>query len=185
MSTVGVIDSDGEMRCMKCNKMGWCEHIKEYIALQLDKESLHPDMLVLVPLFPTFSLFTTVRIADESYPGVALMEIEHSPDFGALRRVALGFWNEGEGRLSMRKVIIDWLKSRYPAGRADLSCPSTTHKFPQVKELGKQLDLGVKYLWPNAWAMLMEGACLPCIELSTDPDDVPDVGAAAPWQGNK
>lgn len=146
---------------------------------------LRSDMHVIVPMFPTYNLFTTVHIAEESYPGAALMEINHEPEFGVSQRIALGFWNEGEGRLSMRKVIIDWLKAQYPhAHRGVLQCPATTHTFQQVNSLANMLDADpTGAFWPNAWAMKMEEACIPCILLGASAGDlVPDVTDKPPWR---
>lgn len=182
MTTTGVVDAGTEIRCMGCNKSGWCPHISEYVSSGEDASMLHAEMHVFVPLFPTYDLHTVVSISDEKYPGAALMEIDHTPDFGNPRRIALGFWNIGEGRLSMRRVITDWLKSQFPNGRADLRCPSSTHNFKQVNELTIMLLDNEAAVWPNAWSTKMEGACIPCIRLSANPDDVPDPDNTPPWR---
>ena len=147
---------------------------------------MRPGLNVLIPMFPTYNLFTKVSIAEESYPGVALMEMNHEPEFGVSQRIALGFWNEGEGRLSIRKVIIDWLKAQYPhAHRGVLRCPATTHTFQQVNSLASMLDADPSgAFWPNAWAMKMEEACIPCIRLAASTEDlVPNPDDRPPWQG--
>jgi len=182
MSTTSVVDTGAELRCIVCEKLGWCEHIKEYIQLEEDRDVMMPDLHVLLPVFPTYSQFTFIDIAEESYPGAALMEIDHDPDFGNSQRIALGFWNKGEGRLSMRRVVIDWLQSQYP-GMDTLRCPSSTHTFARVNALSKMLNDGLSTYWPNAWAIHMEGACIPCIQLSGDLGDaVPDVTDKPPWR---
>lgn len=174
---MATVVSDGNfMSCLSHKDAYWCDDIKEVIESGNDASWIFPGSEVLVPLAPTISTFVLVEITNEPTVGSAFkMRINHTPDFGKQFYVDLGLWNEGEGRISIRSVIIDILRAEFP--REDLTsrepitakCPSKMHAPRHMLEIQRNTNLS----WKLAclWYMFAEKACLPCYKESANDDD--------------
>ncbi len=178
-----VVPNGTNLQCTQCKVESWCPHIKDFIGEGLDAQYILPPTNVVVPLFPeSGSIYGTVQIDEPMFAdGPALQTLVHPPDFGQVIYVPLGFWNPGEGRRSIRNVIMEWLRSR-PIGTNDnkIVCPSTSHGFHEERRLNQMSE---NMRWLNAWCITMEGACFACVA-GTDPStaDVPEVDTRPPWR---
>ena len=147
----------------------WCEHIKSIIDNGDDAEMYHLGLKLSVPIFPSNDIWVLVII--DSEPVVArsaLMTMEYTPDIGSTRKIPLGLWNPGEGAMSMRTCVVDYIKSRLApdenltSGPFKTRCPNNSHPLSASRIMADyQDDPGWK--WQCLWNMVMEGACSPCL----------------------
>lgn len=190
-------DEQGYPLCA-CNEKGigayWCSHIKSFIVNGEDK--LNEDAfgaVILVPVFPVNGTWVEVEISDERLGNSAAMTMLYVTDFGQQKSIPLGYWNQGEGRFSIRTVILDWLKGQIDP-RDDnnspviryTSCPAgAVHNFQNQKRIEK--NRSVEWKWNCLWNIVMEKACTPCREDSSGIEDNL-VGVEAeppPWAGRR
>jgi hypothetical protein len=156
----------------------WCEHIERYIKSGQDAELFHPGIRVNVPIFPNVDVYALVHISDETIGRSAPMELEFTPEMGTPKKIPLGFWNPGEGCKSIRGVITDYVLSKCdPNERFDESaiktrCPNSLHSIRSSRIMAENAKKDLQWKWACIWNIVMEKACTPCIEESSD--DGPD-----------
>lgn len=186
---------NGQLECVTQGHSTWCLHIKGFITRGDDASELQPGMEVIVPVIPAGNIWTTVTISEEVIvAGSALMQMEHTPDFGKKLIVPLGFWNPGEGRRSIRAVILDKLTSSIDP-KEDLGnprvitrCPAGSHTFAAQRKMDTNQKINWK--WACLWNIVMEKACTPCVEESllseSEKTGLGDLGGqqAPPWARN-
>lgn len=194
MSThFGNISIEGfRLRC-SClsDKEVWCSHLDHEISAGGDAKLINADMQLNVPIIPTRDVFAFVRIEKPLVGESALMSLEYAPEIGSPYRVSLGFWNPGEGCLSIRGVIIDYMKSKiHPdekigGGLFLTKCPEFSHKIKSSRIMEENCDNSL-WKWNCLWNMVMEKACTPCMNegaLSSDNFGLGGVSApSAPWR---
>lgn len=192
-----MLDTQGVITCLLPShgyeEPTWCEHIEKLIKDGDDSTLISPGLTVRVPIFPSQGVWVEVEIGDgEPFKDMAAsMRMHYTPDIGRPYQIDLGLWNKGEGRWSMRQVILDRLMAKLaPDEKFDSSpiitrCPSSMHGFKQ--QLSLKNPPSVNWKWACLWYIAMEKACLPCVELSSDPDDnntgLGDLGGnQPPWR---
>jgi hypothetical protein len=133
-------------------------------------------MRIVVPVFPDAAVFAQVHIGNEFVTGgAAPMELRHTPDIGRERIVELGFWNPGEGMMSIRTVILDYIRSqldpREKMGDANepvyTSCPIRSHPLAHNAVMARKLSPNDPNCWNYRselyWNLVMERACTECL----------------------
>lgn len=177
-------DANGYLFCSYHENVAWCEHLKRYIELGADKDTIKPSSTIRVPIFPTSNLWVEVQINEPFSPHVqsAAMEMIYDPDFGPRVVVPLGIWNPGEGRNSIRSVILDYIWSKAdlrdrPVGNTPLNlpvytkCPAKIHTPQAQTKMKTNESRNWKYVC--VWNIVMEKACTTCYQESqgiNDPD---------------
>jgi len=169
--------------------LSWCDHILEYISNGKDGETLEPGERIMVPVFPTKGVYAEVILEDKNHlPGGACpMTLEFTPDIGKPYSVELGYWNPGEGRYSMRAVILDYVQSKsdprdwekkpgYPHTR----CPNNGHSMESAKRRASYWDESIERMF-DLWNVVMEKACTACVEelAGVDPNGFLDPDAVS------
>lgn len=157
----------------------WCKHIKLYIHDGEEAVILHPNHHIQVPIFPTADVFGEVWIGEDIGNGAALMSLNFTPDIGRPYSVKLGFWNPGEGMVSIREVILDYIRSRthpYEDFVSDkfsikTKCPSSVHGIRESRIIEENSVRSMKWRWQCIWNIVMEKACTPCMERSSGGTD--------------
>lgn len=178
--------------------LDWCDHISRYISSGQDTDMLHTGMRIQVPIFPTQSIFASVSISDEVVGTSALMEMEYTPDIGKDVKIPLGFWNPGEGMLSIRFVILDYLLSKvdpnesFEKGSIRTKCPNGAHSMKSARIMSERSRGNAQWKWGCLWNIVMEKACTPCVEESSGvsdnnfgiDDSVVTQASSRPWANN-
>jgi hypothetical protein len=176
------MDIEGFLQCVDPDHQGernWCGHLKAYIESGKDAAILHPDSHIQVPIYPKADIFGYVWIGVDTGDGSALMSLNFTPDIGKPYSVQLGFWNPGEGMISIREVILDYIRSRthpdenFGAGFTPIktSCPASTHGVHESKIVAEKSAENLQWKWQCLWNMVMEKACTPCLELTAGAGD--------------
>ena len=151
----------------------WCQHIEQMIFRGEDAHLLHPTMTIEVPVFPTTDAYAQVTIGDPLKEGqpFALMWMEYAPDIGRLKRIPLGFWNDGEGAFSIRAVILDYLRSQleeseeWKEGNIRTACPTKSqHSFEHQTKMQLLAQNDANWKFKCLWNIVLEGACTICVE---------------------
>jgi hypothetical protein len=190
VATVNIVQQNGYLLCdgEDCSTNAnhfygayhfWCPEIYKTIEGGLDAQLIQPGLRIIVPIsVHAPDIWVTVSISSDALPnGSALMNMEFQPDLGHMKIHELGYWNPGEGRETIKRVITDLWKSKLDPkenwGRIKIQtkCPSRTHGLQQavkMKEITSSEDR-LKCLWN----MVFEGACTPCIEASEIEAEVP------------
>ena len=155
----------------------WCDHIKEMIENGKDADEYHLGSRLQVPIFPSNDIWAPVVIGSE--PVVArsgMIHMEYQPDIGNVVNVQLGLWNPGEGMMSMRTVIRDYIQSRiHPdenltSGSFKTTCPNGAHSIKSSTIMDAKCD-EPGWKWQCLWNMVMEKACTPCIVATSGVSD--------------
>lgn len=154
----------------------WCEHIQKYIQDGSDAATLSLGSNVSVPVFPTQDIWCLIHISTLGVGASGKMTLEYTPDIGRKFSISLGLWNPGEGRSSMRAVIVDYLlgecdpNENFKEEGIRTRCPSSTHGLREARQMSENgRDLSWK--WACLWNIVMEKACTPCIQLAAGVDD--------------
>lgn len=147
----------------------WCSRIQKAINEAVDGELIQPGDNLVIPIFPSQDIWVQVLIDEDTIGKSALMDMRYTPDLGREVIVQLGFWNPGEGRKSIRSVILDYIKSRvdpkqeFKANAPIVTkCPNGAHSLKAARILKEQHTL--QWNWQCLWHIVMEKACTPCIE---------------------
>lgn len=187
----GYIVCNEEHDLDKVDSISWCHHLAHVISEGLDASDIEPGSKLMVPIFPKQHIWIQVEIEHESYGPAHKMSFTYLPDYGNEIVVQLGFWCPGEGRLSIRSVILEWLKGQVSPADVDdefkihIKCPSTIHNVHAQNKMDN--NKSPEWKWKCIWYIVLEKACTTCIEWSfTDPDDVfnglGDVSEKPPWR---
>lgn len=180
-----ITEVNGELLCHDSEHSGakprWCNHIAK--LLNEGKDILQASLSYSVPIFPSQDVFVSVRIGSEMYGDSALMDMIFVPEIGNIKTIPLGFWNPGEGRITIRSVVIDHLLSQIDPRDVPLQnsakgnekiytkCPSSVHNLEAQRLLDK--SKGTTWRWVCLWNIVFERACTPCMEESNDPTPDP------------
>lgn len=155
----------------KISLIPWCKHIKDALTGEFDGgrrsiddlDDLNITLLpsrVEVPIFWIPSLFIPVELVDNSpIPKARVVEIYSGEP--------IGFIFPGQGRYSLRKLIIDWLVER------SLSLPTCSkdhHYQPLPWEEAHHFNHKDKWHLVNLADLLLTGACRTCNEDNGVPD---------------
>lgn len=196
-----VEESSGVIHCLSTTHDGgdstWCVHIRDLIKSGEDAAGVTAGHAIRVPVFPTMGVWVEVEVGDFLIPEIAApMRMHYTPDFGSNLVVDLGLWTKGDGRWAMRSVILDYIRSKVDPnemlGSAPIitRCPASMHGFSQ--ELKLKAPVSPDWKWACLWSIVMEKACLPCIEQSSDPDSDDDNNGLSglqnnnpPWQASR
>lgn len=153
----------------------WCDHIQHFISIGADAMTISAESSVVVPVQPTTGIYALVRIGEEIAPGIAPMEMHFQPELGNARTIDLGLCAESDGRLAIRSVIIDYLKSQVGPYDADhfnnrftpprLACPSRTHGINEERARQNIRTVADKFAY--FWDVILERACPACVEASS------------------
>lgn len=196
-STQGVAFSDsmGKLECLRDNDT-WCPHIQEAIRSGLDAQGIwlwdHDahglqtrrldigGMDIEVPLIPSHQVFAWVRLGHKAGTGF-VVNLNH----GEIKDEFLGILAPDEGRLSIRSMIYDWLRTA-----VDLSsvprCYGAAHGLIRQKSLEARLLSGVSGKIAEHYSVLSTKMCVDCqfvvtvpdqpvaVPTSFDPDLIPD-----------
>lgn len=163
---------------LKCDDhermLEWCDHIQSFILKTEDASLLKCNSHYVVPVFPSVEIFAEVYIGEDLGNGSALMSLNYTPDIGKPYSVRLGVWNPGEGMMSIRSVILDYVRSNLDplesitSGPLMTACPSQgTHGLRETEECNKPFR-PVGWKAKCLWNIVMEKACSACMELSYD-----------------
>lgn len=158
------------------NGHAWCDNLAEVLEHGDDAILISSAERVNVPIAPLADIWAVVYIdgGTELANGACMMYLEYQPDLGRQRSEYLGYWNPGEGRDAMKRVIVDWWKAQLdPAeswadGSIMTKCPASVHGLKQSKQLQK-ITSGNERL-KCLWNIVMERACTPCIVDTGNPD---------------
>lgn len=175
---------DGYIVCQEstCDAQYWCNHIEDLLNKNLDEGTIIANSTVMVPVFPSHDVWAQVDIGPYEFGPAAYMTFNYIPDFGAPKEIRLGFWNQGEGRLSIRSVILDFIRSRVDPNehlgntdyRIATRCPSNTHNIAAQRQM--EHNTSASWKWLCLWNIIMENACTPCVNLTQGgPGSVPVV----------
>jgi len=179
-------DTAGYITCDIHDGEFYCADIAQLIRDGEDANYIRQNSDVMVPIFPKNDIWAQVRIGAKEYGPAAYMTMEYIPDYGTTKTVNLGLWNVGEGRWSIRSVIIDFISSRVDPMevldnedfRIRTRCPSNTHNFRAQTRVEQNTSRSWK--WVCLWNIVMEGACTPCVELAAGDggtSSIPDVNS--------
>lgn len=153
----------------------WCDHIQMMIYRGEDAVLLHPTMTVEIPVFPTEDAYAQVTIGDPQVEGAsfALMWMDYTPDVGRPKKIPLGFWNDGEGALSIRTVILDYLRANLHQGedwttngsKIVSKCPSgSQHGMDKQRMMQIRAQADPNWRFKCLWNIVLEGCCTLCYE---------------------
>lgn len=154
----------GDLICLKCNK-AWCEHVQSALMSNADTLYFFPtisdankEVQVRVPMWPRWELWKTVILEPVSSTAyMAKASLGDIPDY------KLGFFSEGEGRLILRGMLTDWLKSYI--NELNYKCRSSSHDMEAEKiwtaNTARSSNKSAAY-WAQHWAVYEEGLCLTC-----------------------
>jgi hypothetical protein len=166
--------------CLVCEK-NWCDHIKSWVISSQDAQLLHPRMFLNIPLFVLAPVWVNIEISDEIHNSQACrLNLHYQDRFNAKHKWTLGLWNPGEGIMSIRQVIVNWMATKLDPGEdmespwLSTKCEAPTHSFRATQIIEDNQNLSLKH--KNCWNLITEGACTHCLEgsLSSEPDDDPD-----------
>ncbi len=145
-----------------CDTDGWCNHLTEYVNAGNDARELDFGVTFQVPIQPSKSMFVMVGISDDSIADICapinlMVEDLFTND---VNLHPLGLWTKGEGMMSIRNVVLDWIKGRAKIEKLGhmAECPSSSHGFKDIQAMRDVDDSLV--LWHNL-AVALYGLCLP------------------------
>lgn len=198
-----LLDNLGFFRCLHDShdddRFITCDHLADIFAQAEEAHLIEPGMRVQVPIFSKADVWATVEIGKEEIGRSAPMALRFTPDVGREKVIELGYWSPGEGVLSIRSVIMDYLRSKaHPdeklgtlkPGPIKTRCPASYHNIDSIKAMGKNSTDG-HWRFRCIWNIIMEGACTPCMEqagdptgsnFGIDPSVLSNTPANAPWR---
>lgn len=142
----------------------WCDWTAEFFRGNSDASTIVPGYWYCIPIVPLKKAYAKIRIADTLINGICaellLIKDEGSVFAPDEREVPLGFWTQGEGRLTIASVIADWADGIVPE-----KCEAATHAYAQEMAVHEVLrsdgELGKKLYW---WNLAYHGMCTFCWE---------------------
>ena len=173
--------------CAESHKMWpFCEHIEKAIKMGHDGyppgggnalESLRemPDSVV-VPIMPSEQWWVSVLLGPEE-EGSRSVKIESGTAYrvespGVANAMALlieqpmlGYLGAGEGRLVIRSMVIEWLRSHY---RAAPACKARIHKSIRWSKRDKHETPLSPRDYASLWCLVVEGKCRECLTFTND-----------------
>lgn len=165
------------LRCTACNFVAsgnpWCKHLEEVVSKNLDGENnlVYHLTEILVPIFPSFDLWTMVHTDPTEVAGGKKMYVGMP---GNSKPTFLGFLMPGEGRGVIRGALLSWATPQYDP--KTIQCGSRLHGPAAEKSSAKQMaDDQMKFIL--IWSLVTQGLCLDChTKITThDPSVIPDV----------
>lgn len=148
----------------------WCPHVEKACRDGVDLEWYFKDHFmpagnadnfqIMVPMIPTQNLWVEVDCVKVVLPGDTWVL-----DCGAIELMDindLGMLSAGEGRLTLRSMILDQFWANIDTEH--LACQATSHKYGQAMALKKHKEEGGSNWTAELWAMYVEHKCLSCIE---------------------
>ena len=174
---VWVFEDSGVLKCTITahQKQGvgqWCSHIKTAVQGGMDSDWIFTPGHLIVPMFPTYDLFSEVRIEETIIAGgrKLLVPVQTGGNFTADLDF-VGFISPGEGRRVVRTMLIDWARNNYraPGDKEGLQCRSKMHGMEAERAL-KQ-DISTSYQAAVMWSVVTDGLCLHCWGRATNSND--------------
>lgn len=202
-------DIIGRLSC-DCNQNSahdienWCGHLREHVEKSKDSDEIVHRVIgqnvnpvsVIVPVFPQFGLSLPVWISIRGnlyyITGKYQREFRNTED-----EYNLGLWNPGEGRYSIRSVILDLIKTMAPIStrvsnswdhkKFSDACTSPTHGFRSQRELMNFEFKDPETYTRQIWSLFFEKICTPCIDAALDNSSYlndPDLNSKKSFSGS-
>lgn len=169
------VHDDDDSGCLVCSCAGfapgrWCRHIQRVVADEADAASLRMLCNAVVPIIPSedFWIHVTLGDATEGFRSVKVM----SGRAGGSHPIAcpvddlVGYLAEGEGRITLREMLFEWLRGQY---RTVPPCKSKLHKKVQWSKADRRENRDFNtFDWISLWTLLSAAKCYDCLTFSTD-----------------
>lgn len=169
-----------------CDKP-WCEHQKAWLQSGADHVMLKPGRLIEIPLFTKDEpLFPRVQIGPDQGDGLCELRLVHTFAFGTYRSDVLTYWSPGEGRLSIRRTLYQWLITQFPDEltenfnyRLKVKCPEKVHTVTEENQL--RLVMPLQERIRNLYYLTVEQACYYCVKKSQSFAPSDPAASPPPW----
>lgn len=182
--TTTITLTQGQWRCWHSSHkltgstvgFAWCDHIQRFISKAEDAADYTPGQTLVVPIVPSCGVYAEVLLGNsDEFGGAQFMTLRYTDDFGKVTNIDLGFWNPGEGMAAIRGVILDFIKSRVDPDESHAQheklrtkCPNKAHSL-KASRIVMEKEHDAAWRWACLWSIVMEGACIPCVEASAGP----------------
>lgn len=165
---------DGGLSCAMHAASGpWCDDLLEALNLRLDAPVVWSHGVTLdpwqpnikVPIMPSKQLWAIVRLTpmqDASVESItSLRATKWAPNKRDTEPVTLGFISEGEGRMILREMILDWFRPMLdPTQHQCLSMKHTGMKTMKLAEDFRTSDGVITF--QHCWLMYHFSECGYC-----------------------
>lgn len=166
---------NGHIHCETCGNLNvpWCEHCEKLVRANGDAEAVwlenRPSIHhIEVPMFPNLNMWRRTELVFVPRLDAYKMTIA-TPNMTEPYTV-LGFLHEGEGRMVMRSMILDWFVAFAPS---DLMCRASSHKFRQEMKWQDDMKDHNKAI-VQRWSVWSNGVCTGCTMADDWADLIPE-----------
>lgn len=149
-----------------------CEYIETYIQERMDWKHIRPGSTVgLNFICNEPATATAVEIGEKAIaPEIFEMRVKHTREVGGHTTLKIGTWSPGEGRLSIRQVLGNYLAGcidprdvHSPDSVMYTKCPNPAHGLLDQRGINENLKPNTSYKMICLFNIVFESMCTECL----------------------